>query len=101
MVPQNDVAALKAAIAEGPVSVAIEADQAAFQFYTSGILKIADCGTKLDHAVLAVGYGANYILIKNSWGPNWGDHGFIKLETDGKVVACGAEKMPGNVVTKN
>ena len=95
------MAALKAAVAEGPVSVAIEADQSAFQFYKTGILSIADCGDSLDHAVLAVGYGPDYFLIKNSWGPTWGDHGFIKLGTNGKVVACGAEQMPAKVITDN
>ena len=48
--------ALKAAIAQGPVSVAIQANQKVFQRYTGGIIT-ADCGDKLDHGVLAVGYG--------------------------------------------
>eukprot|EP00178_Gracilaria_changii_P010690 TRINITY_DN3104_c0_g1_i5.p2 TRINITY_DN3104_c0_g1~~TRINITY_DN3104_c0_g1_i5.p2 ORF type:complete len:318 (+),score=54.70 TRINITY_DN3104_c0_g1_i5:33-956(+) len=105
MVPQNDVAALKAAIAQGPVSVAIEADQAAFQFYTSGILKIADCGTQLDHAVLAIGYGTengqDYFLIRNSWGASWGDHGTVKLAYDAQTCACGCDFQPGAVLTMN
>lgn len=55
-VAANDEAALLAALAARPVSVAIEADQASFQHYRSGVLTAA-CGTKLDHGVLAVGYG--------------------------------------------
>jgi hypothetical protein len=47
---------LKAALVKQPVSVAIEADQSAFQTYTSGVLT-KGCGTNLDHGVLAVGYG--------------------------------------------
>merc|ERR1712160_223131 len=54
-VPANDPAQLKAALAQGPVSVAIEADKAAFQQYTGGVLSGSACGTQLDHGVLAVG----------------------------------------------
>ena len=38
----------------------------------------------VNHAVLAVGYGVEddveYWLIKNSWGENWGDDGYFKME---------------------
>jgi len=74
---------LKAAIAKGPVAVTIEADQTVFQQYTSGILDSTACGTKLDHAVTAVGYGSengvDYYKVRNSWGSSWGDQGYIKI----------------------
>ncbi len=63
--------ALEAAVAVGPVSVAIEADQACFQFYSGGIMSDPSCGTQLDHGVLAVGFGVQgsqkYWKVKNSW----------------------------------
>jgi len=75
--------ALKAAIYAGPTSVTVEADRSAFQRYTSGVLNSADCGTNLDHAITGVGYGNNgsqkYFIIRNSWGPNWGEGGYINI----------------------
>jgi len=85
-VPQGDEAQLEAAIASGPVSVAIEADQSGFQHYQSGTFT-GPCGTKLDHGVLAVGYSADYWIVKNSWGETWGDAGYIKLSRAGNL--CG------------
>jgi hypothetical protein len=93
-VTQNSEEELATAVAAGPVSVAIEADQRAFQSYKSGTLSAA-CGTKLDHGVLAVGYGADYWIVKNSWGPTWGMEGYIQLARGvGKSGECGIAAQP-------
>jgi len=82
---------LKAALAVGPVSVAIEADQFAFQGYTGGIIT-KGCGQSLDHGVLAVGFGTesgqDYFLVKNSWGASWGVDGYVKIGA-GSSNVCG------------
>lgn len=84
---------LKAALKNGPVSVAIEADQFAFQGYHGGVITHG-CGSKLDHGVLAVGYGTDggqdYFLVKNSWGPSWGANGYVKIAPD----QCGITNQP-------
>ena len=78
----NSDDAMMSALAQQPVSVAIEADQPAFQLYKSGVFT-GTCGTNLDHGVLVVGYGTDgtldYYTVKNSWGPTWGLNGYIKL----------------------
>jgi len=80
--PKSDDA-MMSALAQQPVAIAIEADQVAFQLYSSGVFT-ADCGDTLDHGVLAVGYGTmdgtDYYRVKNSWGTTWGDKGYIYLE---------------------
>ena len=82
-VPFGNEKALKAAVAKGPVSVAIQADQNAFQFYSGGVMT-GNCGRQLDHGVLNVGYGTDggedYWKIKNSWGPDWGEEGYIRIQ---------------------
>jgi cathepsin L len=94
--PKNK-SAFKASIATGPTSIAIEADQMAFQFYNGGILD-SGCGDQLDHGVLAVGFGSDaytgeqYAIVKNSWGATWGDKGCLKISLDND--SCGLMNQP-------
>lgn len=95
-VDENSDEALMEALAKQPVSVAIEADKTAFQLYQNGVLTSTKCGTQLDHGVLAVGYGIDngikYWKVKNSWGPKWGEDGYIRLERgDGATPKEGGE----------
>ena len=91
-VPTNSETALLTAIAQQPVSVAVEADQSVFQFYSGGVMDSA-CGTQLDHGVLAVGYGTDagkdYYTVKNSWGADWGMSGYILLARGAKFNPSG------------
>jgi len=103
-VAPDDQNALMDAVSKGPVSVAIEADQMAFQTYKSGVLTKA-CGEKLDHGVLIVGYGTedgkDYWLVKNSWGPTWGEDGFVKLERGVPGAGeCGIKQQASYPVVK-
>lgn len=82
-IPKGNELALTNAIYNQPVSVAIEADTSLFQFYSGGIINSKKCGTKLDHAVLAVGYGEEnglkYYIVKNSWSSKWGEDGYVRI----------------------
>ena len=70
---------------KGPVSIGLEADQSVFQFYNGGVLDDTSCGTQIDHGVLIVGYGTDssngkdYWIVKNSWGADWGENGYIRI----------------------
>ncbi|KAL5189409.1 Cysteine protease XCP2 [Glycine soja] len=81
-VPQNNEQSLLKALANQPLSVAIEASGRDFQFYSGGVFD-GHCGSDLDHGVAAVGYGTakgvDYIIVKNSWGSKWGEKGYIRM----------------------
>ena len=86
--------ALQEAVAEGPVSVAIEADSPFFQLYSKGVFSSNLCGANLDHGVLAVGYGVDngkkYWKVKNSWATSFGENGYIRmLKGKGGKGQCG------------
>jgi len=85
-VVQGSETDLLAKAAMGPTSVAIDASQDTFQFYSSGVYYSTTCSsTQLDHGVLVVGWGVesnntqtpDYWMVKNSWGTDWGMNGFI------------------------
>ncbi|XP_021714574.1 low-temperature-induced cysteine proteinase-like [Chenopodium quinoa] len=99
-VPENDEKALQKAVAHQPVSVAIEAGGSSFQFYQSGVFT-GRCGADLDHGVVAVGYGSengkDYWIVRNSWGADWGEGGYIRMERNVehlKTGKCGIAVEP-------
>jgi hypothetical protein len=66
---------LATALNAGPPTVCLAAP--AFQTYTGGIL--STCDTQVDHCVQAIGYTADYWIVRNSWGTGWGESGYIRI----------------------
>ncbi len=101
-ITQNNEKTLMRAVSQQPVSVAIQANKRSFQFYKSGIYSDPNCGFKLDHGVLLVGYGydkindMDYWIIKNSWGEDWGENGYIRIirNIDDSRGLCGIAMNP-------
>ncbi|XP_057457514.1 senescence-specific cysteine protease SAG39-like [Lotus japonicus] len=99
-VPSNNEQALQQAVANQPISVAIDASGSDFQNYQSGVFT-GSCGTQLDHGVAVVGYGVSddgtkYWLVKNSWGEDWGEEGYIRMQRDVEAPEglCGIAMQP-------
>jgi C1A family cysteine protease len=97
----NDQISLKGAVAQQPVSVAISADSRIFQSYSGGVITSTSCYTTLNHGVLVVGYGTengiDYWNVKNSWGPNWGVGGYLKIGRSSSTNdpgICGIAQQP-------
>merc|ERR1711973_214882 len=82
----------------GPVSVAIDASPSSFRRYRTGVHYSRSCSSRrLNHAVLAVGYGSeggsDYYLVKNSWATSWGAGGYIKMARNMRNN-CGIASKP-------
>ncbi|CAD6204103.1 unnamed protein product [Miscanthus lutarioriparius] len=84
-VPQGE-SQLQQAVAQQPVAAAIEMG-GSLQFYSGGVWS-GQCGTRMNHAITVVGYGADsssglkYWLVKNSWGQSWGERGYLRMRRD-------------------
>lgn len=88
----SDLTMLKSQILEQPVIVGFDASDMKFMAYASGIyMPSTNCGAKLNHYMLAVGWGVQiigttplkkayyYIMVKNSFGLAWGYSGYGKV----------------------
>lgn len=85
-------------LAKGPFSTLVYSTNYYFQHYTGGILNVVGCTANytntsiVDHAVEYVGYGTengqDYWLIKNSWGTDWGEEGYIRVQQEETGGVC-------------
>jgi cathepsin L len=103
--PENQALPLMRAVMEGPVAISVAASS--WYLYTRGIYDSCDKDAVIDHAVTLFGYGhildpqkkkKKFWTIRNSWGKDWGESGFIRLlrhdtpEADSQY--CGTDNDP-------
>ncbi|ELP84863.1 cysteine proteinase 2 precursor, putative [Entamoeba invadens IP1] len=98
-ITRKDNDALKSALVDGVVDVSIDASSPKFSLYKSGVYHDTKCKTSLlslNHEIAAVGYGKlngeEYWIVKNSWGTNWGENGYILMAMEGNT--CGVTSEP-------
>lgn len=89
----NSEAALKEALStNGPIIVSLYVTSR-WRFYKSGVWYDRQCSEVTNHSMLLVGFGTDngkdYWLIKNSWGKDWGDKGYIKVARNKHENYCG------------
>jgi len=94
----QEATGMLAAVASGPVAAAINADADGFEYYVSGIFNTTanKCPpSEMNHGIAVVGYGTQsqyetnqpFWILKNSWGPGWGEEGFMRIARGNDV--CG------------
>ncbi|XP_042873858.1 cathepsin L-like isoform X3 [Penaeus japonicus] len=105
--PQNEDDLARWLVKHGPISIGINAN--ALQFYVGGVshpLRFLCNPKSLDHGMLIVGYGVHttkylhrrqpYWIVKNSWGPDWGEQGYYRVyRGDG---TCGVNQMATSAI---
>jgi cathepsin L len=93
---EEDAMQVKAALSlSGPVNVGLSAENDRWYDYQGGVVDWADCDPEhVDHAVLGVGWGTDssfgdYLLVKNSWGADWGEQGYFRISLSQKYSRKG------------
>jgi len=92
--------ALQHALLFGTVSAHVYAFHKNFMHYRGGVIRHSNCmvssDTPGDHGVLVVGFGStdglDYWKVKNSYGKDWGEFGFARLERGFTMNTCGIFK---------
>jgi hypothetical protein len=109
--PQYNAPALFAIVAQQPVSVSIYAGSSQFLNYKQGLFEYKGCPTATNHGVGIVGYQndqnanpTNYWIVRNSWGANWGQGGYIWMSNTvnakvGSQGICGILTHPSYTIS--
>eukprot|EP00448_Togula_jolla_P023851 CAMPEP_0170592132 /NCGR_PEP_ID=MMETSP0224-20130122/12768_1 /TAXON_ID=285029 /ORGANISM="Togula jolla, Strain CCCM 725" /LENGTH=353 /DNA_ID=CAMNT_0010916031 /DNA_START=164 /DNA_END=1225 /DNA_ORIENTATION=- len=98
--PSNQARPLMESLLGGPVAISAAASD--WMFYESGIFDSCSRDAVVNHAVVLVGYGgqpgSKYWTVQNSWGPSWGERGFIRVfrqdTPEEESAFCGTDDRP-------
>lgn len=98
---RNDYTQLATAVANvGPIAISVAAGGFGWQIYRGGVYNSGH-DFEMDHAVQLTGYGTDskqmYWSVRNSWGPHWGEGGYIRLARFGEGnEPCGMDNNPAD-----
>jgi len=94
---QDEAELQKAVAVHGPASICLNARP--WQYYIGGVFSTTCANTLFDsdHCVQLIGYSSQnstvpYWIVRNSWGPDWGENGFIYVEIGENL--CGIANQP-------
>jgi len=96
--PANDATALETAVTtKGPIAITAAAEP--WMLYGGGVFAgcTGDSGADLDHGIQVVGYTPTYWIVRNSWGPTWGEKGYIYISRKNDATTS-IDKTPGDGV---
>jgi len=86
---------MKSALAtKGPLAISFDVENDFYE-YEGGIFRSDDCWGSVNHAMLAVGYGeedgSEFWIIKNSWGADWGEDGYLRVARNENMCGVAVE----------
>lgn len=95
--PANDAEALLQAVQVNPVTLSVAAS--GWSQYSKGIFDGCDPQRPIvNHVVVLNGYGVEggvaYWLVRNSWGPHWGEGGYIRIQRFPEGEPWGVDTQP-------
>lgn len=98
----TDELSLRDSVSKAPVLVAITVGDP-FQHYTGGVM--TDCGSPMGSLALeVVGYNVDidepYWILKNAWGTDWGEKGYIRIAAGKNICGIGSFGLEPNITTK-
>jgi len=96
-------------VEQGPLVVSFEPKED-FMYYKSGVYrsgpnKIHQEWEQVDHAVLLIGYGMEqshaYWTMQNSWGTDWGEDGYFRMQRGNDESGCESIAVSANVIQES
>lgn len=95
----NEEAIKKAVTEHGPISLAVAVNKY-WSLYKGGVWYEKECSEFVNHCILLIGYGRengqDYWLLKNSWGKEWGENGYMKFSRNKHNNYCGITQFGGS-----